>query len=477
MRLAHQRENGMTLVESVSHSIIRAIKDGQWPIGGRIPSIRQLARDWEISPFSVAEAYDRLVAQGYLHARAGSGFFVAGGGKPAPAAPVVELSALPVDDHWLLQQVFEHDDDALLVGCGWLPPDWRDANAQQRALRALARQPNRGLGYGDPRGLAILRSLLAEKLAEKGIPAGARQIVLSQGASRALDMVAGTFLQPGDCVLVDDPGYCNLLSSLRHRGLRLLGVPWGPQGPQLAPLQTLLEAHRPKAFFTNPWLHNPTGASYSPSCAHQVVKLAEQYQMLLIEDDVSADFCEPRSPTLAALDGLRQTIYIGSFSKSVAPGLRVGYLAADDDKLAALLRYKMMSGLTSAELNERLVAEIVQQGGYRRQLERLGKQLAAAQQRAQRQLRQLGWRLFAEPDNGLFLLAQPPEPCDPRQLAETARKQGILLAPGHLFRPYSADSAWLRFNVAYAHAPRLWQFLAECRPVGDSMQAEQAAKE
>lgn len=460
MQLLLDNARGRTRIEKICDAVHSAIISGRWHAGMRIPSIRRLAEELGMSPFTVAEAYDRLVAQGLLQARRGTGFYVVGPRTlPCTGTPPVPLQALPVDDDWLLRNVYEHTDDTLQAGCGWLPPTWYDSEALQRALRQLARRQNLQQGYGEPRGFAGLVQWVGAHLREQDIPAQAGRIVLTQGASKALDMVAGSLLRPGDTVLVDDPGYSNLLSGLVYRGINIVGVPWLPTGPDCEAVARLAEEHSPKAFFTNPRLHNPTGASYALPTLHRVLEVARRHDFLLVEDNVSSDLYLGREPTLAAMDGLERVIHIGSFSKTLSPGLRVGYLAAPPGLADRLIHYKMLSGLTSPELNERLVLEMLQEGRYRRQVDRLCQRLAAAQAAAGQRFDALGWERFGQPTSGLFFWARPRQPLDTVALAEAARHERILLAPGHLFRPHGEATPWLRFNVACAMHPALTDFL------------------
>ncbi|WP_028536856.1 PLP-dependent aminotransferase family protein [Paludibacterium yongneupense] len=448
-----------TLVERLCASICSAIKSGQLPPGARLPSIRRQAAELGVSTFTVADAYDRLLTQGHIQSRPGSGFYVLA--RPAVPAPIGRsLSDLPIDEHWLLHKVYEHAERGIAAGGGWLPAQWYDAEALNRALRSMARDGMARLDYGDPRGLLPLRQLLAQRITEQGMSATAASFILTQGASQALEMVAATIARAGDTLLVDDPAYCNLLSSLTYRGFHLVGVPWTATGPDIGALKQLLTQHRPRAYFTNPRLHNPTGASYSPAVAHQVVALAEQNDFLLIEDDVSADLSPNRALTLAALGGAERVVYIGSFSKSMSPGLRVGYICAAESLCESLVRFKMLSGLTTPELNEQLALAILGQRDYRRQLERLRNRLAEAHYQTERHFDALGWEVFARPGAGVYLFARPQSVADSHPLAEAALKEDILLAPGRLFRPHCAASPWLRFNVAFSQSPRLWDFLA-----------------
>lgn len=451
----------LSRVERIVQTIRLAIETGRLPPGARLPSIRQQARDSGVSPFTVVEAYDRLVSMGLLHARQGAGFFVLRpSSHPLTSAPC--LDNLPIDEHWLLRNVYiQHSQGTQIpAGCGWLPGDWYDRDAQQRALRSIARDEQISTEYGAPQGFLPLRQLLARQLNEHDIQVTGEDIILTQGASNALDIAAATCARPGDILFVDDPGYCNLLSSLTFHGYQIVGVPWTEHGPDIAVFEQLLLRYRPRAYFTNPWLQNPTGASYSTATAHQVLRLAEQHDFLVVEDNVSGDLAGWRQPTLAALDGMKHVIYIGSFSKSLSPALRVGFVTARRSWIEKMVHYKMMSGLTTPELNERITHEILQESRHRKQLEKLRNRLSEAQFLAARRFDEIGWQVFTRPQNGLFILARPDADCDSFSLAQHALQSNIMLAPGQLFRPNGAHSSWLRFNVAYSQNEALWSHLA-----------------
>ncbi len=455
---ALQREQ--PLVEQIVDQLRAGIDQRQLRPGSRVPSIRQLATQLQVSPSTVVEAYDRLAALGVLHARRGAGFFV----QERRGRPVRErgpkVTELAVDAHWLSRNVYETDAHALQAGCGWFPPEWFDRDSRQRALKQAARYDSALAEYGHPQGYAPLRRYLEDWLGEAGIATQAEHILLTQGASQALDLVACCVARPGDVVLVDDPGYCNLLSCLTLRGFTVVGVPWTPHGPDTAALEHLLQTHQPKAFFTNPWLQNPTGASYSPATAYRVLQLAEQYGCYVVEDNVSAELLATRTQTLAAMEGLNRVIYIGSFSKTLSPGLRVGFVTAAPALIDALTHAKMIAGLTSSTLAERLALAMLTDGRYRKNLERLKARLASAQDASHAMFTTLGWQLFTTPAGGLFVWASPGHTGpDPLRLAEWGRSHAILLAPGCLFRPDRAATPWLRFNVAFSHGDNLLQFL------------------
>lgn len=450
------------LVAQIVQGLSQCIATRRWRPGSRTPSIRAFARQHGVSTSTVVEAYDRLVAAGLLTARRGSGFFVTDAGPGSAAQERPEQAA--IDGDWLVRNVYEHGEAGLQAGCGWLPESWHDVAAVSKGLRQLALRPKGLIGYGHPKGYEPLRIQVARQLAELEIEAKPSQILLTHGASQALDLVARRLAQPGETVFVDDPGYSNLLSALRLRGLHVVGVPMTPAGPDVPALERLLAEHQPRLYFTNTQLQNPTGASYSAATAFQVLRLAERHGFLVVEDNVSADLVPGRALTLASADQLQRVIYIGSFSKAIAPGLRVGFVAAEPGLLEELVYFKLVSGMSTPGVNERLVHAVLMEGHVRKHLERLRDRLAKAQDRACRRLEGAGFRLFTEPGAGMFVWARPEgRESDALLLARKALAEGILLAPGHLFSPDQRPCSWLRFNVAHCDSDLLFRFLSKAR--------------
>ncbi|RFD32535.1 GntR family transcriptional regulator [Pseudomonas sp. GL93] len=427
--------------------------------GARLPSIRSAAKEFKVSTFTVVQAYDRLVALSYVEARKGAGFFVARGSSSIEQ----KRSAVPLQDvYWLLNDGFDPAPNALAPGGGSLPDSWVDEPGLRRAMRSLGRGCGPLAEYGDSRGLPALRQWLQSYLGERGVYVESEQVVLTQGASQALNLVINTLLQPGDCVLVDDPGYINLLANLRDHKVEVVGVPWTPHGPDIAKLDELLARHRPKAFFTNPWLQNPTGSSYSPAVAHRVLQLADTHDCWIVENDVYGQLVQNNQPLLAALDNLQRVIYVGSLSKSMAPSLRVGFVTAEPAVAEALQHYKMTTGLYSSQLSEHLALQMLNDGSQRKRYQKLRDRLWQAQLFARQQAQQMGWQCWAPIAPTPFLwIGSSQQDFDPVALARAGLKQNILLSPGCIFRPGLEATPWLRFNVALSEDPAIWRFLAE----------------
>jgi DNA-binding transcriptional MocR family regulator len=242
--------------------------------------------------------------------------------------------------------------------------------------------------------------------------------------------------------------------------MRLLPVPRGPLGPDLDTMRALAAEHRPRLYVTVSVLHNPTGASLSLAAAHQVLQLAESADLVVVEDDTYAWLAPAHMPRLAALDGLRRTVYVTGFSKILAPNWRVGALAAPSAMVDRLVDTKLLSSLTTPAILERAVAWCLDQGLLRRHAERVSARLAASRARVVRLAQDARCRFVAEPQ-GLFGWVDTG--VDTEALAEALAGEGWLVAPGRLFfvRPQSCHL--MRVNFASAQDARFWRAFERAR--------------
>ena len=447
--------------------------------GARLPSVRDCAHQHGVSPSTVVLAYDQLQALGLVEARRQRGFFVRDRlGRPdgqAGSASLVTPLPAPVDATALIRGMFRAEPErsgqvaAGAVprsvgpgpGQGTLPEAWLDAALVRKALRHSLPQATEALGYGLPAGDAGLRQALSRRLGgDLGIAAAPSQIVTTVGATHALDLIARTLLQAGDAVLVDEPGWAVEFARLTRMGMRLLPVPRGPAGPDLALMDQLLAAHRPKLYVTVSVLHNPTGHSLSLATAHRILQLAETHGLTIVEDDTYAWLAPPHAPRLAALDGLRRTVYVSGFSKILAPSWRVGYLAASPELAERLIDSKLLCTLSSPALLERAVAWCLEQGLLRRHAERVVARLDRARTQVVRLAEAAGCS-FAAPPQGLFGWVDTGVDSD--RLAASMAADGWLLAPGSLFHASPRRSTLMRLNFACAQDPRFWRAFATAR--------------
>lgn len=342
-----------------------------------------------------------------------------------------------------------------------MPHDWLFEEGVRRSLRQLASDGAELGGYGLPHGHMALRMLIAEALVEREVAVTADNVLLTQGSSQALDLAARRLVKPGDVVLVDDPGYPNLMYMLRFLGAQLVGVPRTPGGYDLAALESLLAEHRPRAFFTQPRLQSPTNSVAPLAQLFRLLQLAAAHDVALVENDIYADLDPEARPSLASLDQLERVVHVGSLSKTISPNIRVGYLVARADRVDELAQLKMISGLTSSDLTERIAFGALTEGRWRKHLKSLRDRLATAHGKVSQRLVALGFELFNEPKAGMYLWARHPDLTDSAQLSRQAAAESIMLGPGQLFLVEPRPTGWLRFNVAFSDDERLYRFLAQ----------------
>lgn len=316
--------------------------------------------------------------------------------------------------------------------------------------------------YGHPYGYAPLRETIAASLSAQGMEVEVSQVLLTQGVSHGLDMVIRTLLRHGDTVVVEQPAYANLLQMLRLAGLRVVPVPRHADGLDCEALERVAAQHRPRALFINTALQNPSGASIGMANAFRILQTAERHGLWVVEDDISRELAPGVTPMLAALDGGCRVVYLGGYSKVISPSVRVGYVVAHRDLVRDIARTKMAVGLTSPEIMERIVHQVIREGRYRAHIARTRERLEQAHAAVAGLMDAHGFDIHTRPQAGLFLWAKVAgqwRGCGANGLAEMALKDGIWLAPGSYFEADEADTPWVRFNVAYSEAPALWRFM------------------
>jgi DNA-binding transcriptional MocR family regulator len=486
------KSSSSTLAEQLSSRFAERINSRLLAPGARLPSVRQCALQQQVSPSTVVAAYDVLLASGLIEARKNRGFFVrevnastqngqnthnfteyskniaVGGVFIANIAinNIANKLPNPANAAMLIRGMFHQTNDKPQPGMGVFPPDWLAASFINSAVRKVtsgAALQQFSFQYGEPKGDAGLRRSLSNKLADINITAPIEQIITTVGATHALDIVSRTLLKAGDTVMVEEPGWAIEFARLQMLGLRILPVPRGPQGPDLAMMARYCEAyknteHKPKLFVSVSVLHNPTGYSLSPASAHSILKLANQYDFHIVEDDTYSHIAPAHATRLSALDGLQRTIYVSGFAKILAPNWRVGYLAAPPDLVERLLDTKLLGSLTTPSLLEKAVSWCIDQGQLRRHAQRIRTQLDAARGRALKLALTHGCTLAAEPA-GLFGWVDTG--VDTEALAQRMLDHGYLLAPGALFYADRKPSTLMRINFATTQNAEFWAVFAK----------------
>ena len=452
LEASSMQHSRLSLVDSIFEMIVDQIQSRHLTPGGRVHSVRQLADSCEVSRDTVVRAYDKLVAHGYLESRAGSGFYVT---QTRRSQTVQDAAATaPLLPAWrrlrLIQPVGER---ISTTGLGLLPDEWMDTDGIGSALRSVARANSRSLtGYADPLGYLPLRQQLQEKLKGVQIQAPLQQIMTTQGATDAVHLVVMSYLStPGEFVLVEGPGPFMQVDRLMATGLQPVPVPREADGPDVAAMRDLCATYRPRFFFCSSVLHNPTSTQIAPHKAYQILRLAEEFNLIIIEDDTYSDLMPATAnmtvTRLASLDQLQRVIYIGSFSKTIASGFRVGFVCANPDIMERLLVYKTVSQISNSPVIEKNIYQILSQGSYRHHCTQLRNRLDELRQPVINQLETIGCSVEHTPDAGMYVWARLPGGADAEIIAETMYQQGHLMAPGMLFAGIDANHDKMRFNI------------------------------
>jgi DNA-binding transcriptional MocR family regulator len=466
-----------TLAEQLAGRFAERIRHRLLAPGTRLPSVRQCAQQQGVSPSTVVSAYDQLLAQGLVQARPHRGFFVrdlllapagsahatraasaqarAGAAAPPPQAPVNATA--------LIRGMFQARGDKPQPGMGVFPREWLETSFLSAAVRRVTSPQSLNafsLQYGEPAGDAGLRRSLAQRLAGLNLPATPEQIITTVGATHALDIVSRTLLRAGDPVMVEEPGWAVEFARLGALGMKILPVPRGPDGPDLAVMARYCELHKPKLFVSVSVFHNPTGYCLTPASAHRVLQLAQAHDFHIAEDDTYSHIAPEHATRLSALDGLQRTIYVSGFAKILAPGWRVGFMAAPPALVESLLNTKMLSTLTTPPLLEKALAWCIDQGQLRRHAERIRTRLDQARARSVKLALAHGCR-FAAPPAGLFGWVDTGVDTD--ALSQRLLDAGYLLAPGALFHASRQPSTLMRINFATTQDAQFWKVFVKVR--------------
>ena len=444
-------------IDFVINSIMMQLRAGTLRPGQRLPSIRDEAQRFGVGKNTIVEAYLRLVGQGILQAKPGSGYYVVRVPSPSADDRTAPLAAATDRVSLLAEQL----DRRLPIrpGDGRPPSEWLETSELRRYLAYQRFQE--GDSYNSSWGHAPLRERLCGALAERGISCRDDQLFMTHGANHAMDLVIRRHVAAGDSVLVDDPGYYPLLAKLALAGANAIGVNRLHDGPDIADLEAKARKSGARLFFTQSLAHNPIGGSITFGSAYSVLRIATEFGLLVVEDDPFADILPYTAPRLAALDQLDRVIYIGTFSKTLAGSLRTGYLAASPRLAAELNELKVITTVSTSAHDERLIFQLIENGHYLKHLRRLRARASKATAESVDALESCGFEIRRPIGGGFYLWIDLPEHMGGEDLVHDAAKAGIFIAPASYFSTSKNPKPAMRINVAYGSDPAFLSWLSE----------------
>ncbi len=447
------------LYEQLADSIARLVREGSLAPGDRVPSVRQLRADRGVSPATVTRAFELLEARGFVEARPRSGFYVSAAWRTRAVEPRVSrpsLKSTHLDVSELVFEVIEamRAPGIVPLGSAFPSPTLFPLAGLGQHLGAAARKLDaRGLVQDLAQGSLELRRQIAQRYLRLGAEVSPDEIVITSGAMEALNLSLLALTKPGDLVAIESPAFYGCLQAIEALGLRAIEVPTSAKhGVDLGALAALLERHPVRACWFMTTFQNPTGALMPDEAKQELVKLLDKHDVALIEDDVYAElyFGARRPKPSKAFDRDGRVLDCGSFSKCLAPGYRVGWVAAGRHA-PAVARRKFMSSISTAVPNQIALAAYLRQGGFDRHLKALRRTLAAQQAAA---LESLAKHLpsgcqVTRPEGGYFLWVELPEGADAIQVFHRALEKGVSIAPGPIFSARREFRNCLRLNCGY----------------------------
>jgi 2-aminoadipate transaminase len=352
----------------------RRVQAGSLGPGDRLPAVRGLASALKVTPETVAGAYKRLVDEGYLRGEVGRGTFVAApplSAEEDPLAPFEAGGSLPPfsapQNRELLRLAARPG--VVSFAASVAAPELAPVEALDRAISdTLREEGGAALQVGPTQGFPPLRAEIARLLAQRGLDhVDESTVCVTSGCQQGIDLAAKVFVGPGDAVLVEQPSFLGALEAFRARGARVVGVPVESDGLRVEALPALIQRHRPKLLYCMAAYQNPTGRSLSSEKRRALLRVAAAYDLPIVEDDSAGFFnldpaCATAPPSLKADDHAGYVIHLGTFSKLIAAGLRLGWLVAEPAVFDKLVAAKYASDLSSDALVQRAVYRLLAEG-------------------------------------------------------------------------------------------------------------------
>jgi DNA-binding transcriptional MocR family regulator len=474
--LKFQRANGESLYDQLVNALESAIEEGGLAPGVRLPSERELANNLKLSRTTTTNAYRELESRGILRRHVGRGTFVCATPEPdeIPFAWRGKVSATALRSaNPALRNLMRDGVDPAVISLALGGPAlecFPNAEFRRIAEQILKREPEAALGHGPTEGQPRLRRTLAARI-------GVRpdRILVVAGSQQGLDLLSKCLVDPGDAVIVDRPCYLGAIQIFRAAGAKLVG--WDIRRCDLGELEDLILRYRPKMIYTNPTFQNPTGHTLGLSERRELLKLVARYRVPVIEDDTYRELYldAPPPPSLQQLDEYNVVICLSTFSKTLAPGLRLGWISASEVIVDQLAMLKQNTDMYSPCLTQLAIAEILNCGLFDENLRVLREEhtrrrdaLAGALQRyvPQRMLS------YTRPNGGAYLWCRLSRGLTTARLLSQAKAMGMVFASGEVFYCDEAGSHHLRLCFTSSKVERLEE---GARRLGKALEACAAA--
>lgn len=453
MHIDLNRNGSKSLPEQISETLGQRILSGLLQQGVRLPSVRNLAKALRVSQVTVSKAYAMLEKRGLVNCRQGKGCFVADTEHKEHQENVrwqdLYDDYLPRAQLWRNFNYSEvkYPFHLAAIHSELLPLEYIGATYAS----LVTQQPELLATYGNFQGDLELRGIMKDHLQSRGIMLTSADLMITSGTQQGIDLVARTFVGPGDTVYLEAPSYTGAIDVFAGRGAEMIFVPTDNEGMRVDVLTRLCDQRPPKLIYTTPTFQNPSGVTMSMERRQRLLELARSYGCLIVEDDPFSDFFfqVPPPPTLKSMDSEGHVVYMKSFSKVLAPGCRIACVAAEGNILSRLIGAKSASDLGSPLLTQKAVLPFIA-SKYDLYADQLRITLRGRMEKAAMLLKQYappGVSCIL-PEGGLNFWLELPSSLDISRLHKLAEQQSISFLPGDVC--YSADTPSRHIRLCYS---------------------------
>lgn len=431
------RNASQALYRQISEHVKTEISNGRLPANTRLPTVRALAKTLGVTRLTIQNAYSELQADGWIEATVGRGTFVSPAVQTYQLEPTVGQYLTPdnaINDMMQINQVIGVRSMAMARPDSNLFP----VDQFWRPLERIYKQDNDLFGYGSVQGDTQLRLEIVRLLEQWGVTAvSADDLLITSGVMQGIALASQVLAQAGDVVVVEEPTYIGTLSIIKAQGLVPRTVPMALDGPDLEALEQLFKSKQPKYYYTVPNFHNPTGICTSMEKRHAILKLANRYEVMIIEDDIYGRlaFDEPPLPSIKTLDTENRVIYLNGFSKMLMPGIRVGFIVMPPHIKTQLLTFRRAFDLCGPPFLQRALALFLGEGQLKPHLKRISpiyhERRDALMHALQNEMPP--YVKWITPKGGFCCWVSMPRQFAPGELYRIALQQGLAFTPGEAY--------------------------------------------
>ncbi len=457
------------LHEEVYDYIVNRIKRGEWKAHDRLPSVRDLARELRVHRLTIFKAYTRLKQEGKVYVKEKSGYFV----HPDTAGFEHESGHIlsPHLQKNLMSEIHEipvtYQFSLALIDPGLLPNTF----LAEHVKKVMDLYPKVLGTYSTVQGDAELREVLARYFSERhGLYVRADEMLITSGAQQAIYLIAQAFIKPRDTILIERPTYSPAMQIFQHQNANVIPIEITSEGYDLEYVERMMKQHKPRLFYLNPTFHNPTGYTLPVEQRKHLVELAETYQCLIVEDDSFYDMYfdqEPPAP-IFHYDTGGYVLYIRSYSKYIAPGLRIAVLTSRSPLMKDLLTVKSLADNGTPLVNQKMFLHYFTSERMQQHLEKLRIALSIRKEIMEETLDPTGWH-WSSPAGGLNLWVKLPDEISVALLLSKCIERSISFVPGAICDPLNRMDSWIRLSYSFVSEGKLVDGMKELVSVAESL--------